>query len=341
MRGYVLEICDSFQCMAGDCPDTCCSGWKIVVDHPAWERFRKIENRALKEDILSHIVEESGVYRFQNRSSGDCAMLDEDGLCRIQRNLSEEELCNTCRKYPRLSAKIDDTVWIAMAASCPVIAGYLCTEKVEWRSLEQGTSSVLPLEEEVHRLLHPWYNTEKSSLGHKNQSYAAERGLSTQIDHISFDQFVDVAMDCLEIVLSYSECSYLEGSFDLYQEEGDQSSVLQRYLQETKPLWRHFFENYVRYRLPCRYLEFPQETLEHRGIQVMGELLLIRVILCSMVHVAGTVKDSDLQRAVRWVYRLSAHGEKMGQEVHACFVRWKDTMLQMAYPDELLEKDSL
>lgn len=336
MQGYVLDICNSFQCMAGDCPDTCCSGWKIIVDQSALERFQKLEDLALREDILSHIVEESGVYRFQNLSSGDCAMLDEDGLCRIQRNLSEEALCNTCRKYPRLSAKIGDTVWISMAASCPVIAEYLCTKKVGWRNLETGvTVDELPLEKEIYHLLHPVDRVAGIKSLQEDNICEMEGSFLTQTDSALFDQFVEVAMDCLEIVLSFSECSYLEGSFDFYQEEGDQSSALQQYLCEKERLWRFFFENYIRYRLPCRYLEFPEETSENRELQVIGELLLIRVIMCSMVHVSGIVRDSDLQRAIRWVYRLCAHGDKIGQKVHASFVKWKDLMLQMAYPDEL------
>ena len=36
VRGY-----DSFRCIAGDCPQTCCAGWLIEIDDEALEGYQK------------------------------------------------------------------------------------------------------------------------------------------------------------------------------------------------------------------------------------------------------------------------------------------------------------
>lgn len=32
---------DKFICTAGDCPDTCCAGWQIMIDEESLERYGK------------------------------------------------------------------------------------------------------------------------------------------------------------------------------------------------------------------------------------------------------------------------------------------------------------
>ena len=132
MQCYYIDLYTDFSCLAGACPSTCCSGWKIVVDEEALQRFSLLENQSLKDDIFSHIQEKDGEYRFQNKGDGRCSMLDVDGLCRIQRNLSEKSLCNTCRKFPRITGKVGNRLWLSMAASCPVVAGYLWDQTIQW-----------------------------------------------------------------------------------------------------------------------------------------------------------------------------------------------------------------
>lgn len=84
MKIYVFGNYMDFKCLAGNCQTTCCSGWKIVVDREAYERFKNLENKSLRADILSNIVEKDDVHSFKNRTNGDCAMLDGDGLCRYR-----------------------------------------------------------------------------------------------------------------------------------------------------------------------------------------------------------------------------------------------------------------
>ena len=39
MRYLKPHYYDKFVCTAGDCPDTCCAGWQIVIDEASLERY--------------------------------------------------------------------------------------------------------------------------------------------------------------------------------------------------------------------------------------------------------------------------------------------------------------
>lgn len=318
MDGVVLKYYREFSCLADRCEATCCAGWKIVVDPEAYERFQKIEPEWLREDILSHIHKKEGVYCFENLAGGRCAMLDEDGLCRIQRNTSEEMLCNTCRKFPRLTAAINGDIWISLAASCPAVSRYLLHDSVEWITL-QGER--ICLED-----LSVWKEG-KSALQLLSAAYPHEDP--------DFDSFVNVSMECLDIILAFPECRYLEDSFDFYEWENDEAAcdLIRRFVANTGQWWKQYYDNYMRYRILSRYLEYPQEMNTERIHQVLGELLLLRVICCSRFACRGSLGEQDILDAIHWVYRFSAHGKQMGQCVHQMYVGWSDHTIAQALPN--------
>lgn len=322
MDGVVLRFYREFSCLADRCEATCCAGWKIVVDREAYERFQKTEPEWLREDILSHINKKEDRYCFDNLAGGRCAMLDEDGLCRIQRNTSEEMLCNTCRKFPRLTAAIDGEVWISLAASCPAVSRYLLHDPVEWITL-QGERICL------------------EDLSLWKESMRALQLLSTAYPHMDpeFDSFVNVSMDCLDIVLAFPECRYLEDSFDFYEQENDEAArdSMCRFVANTDKWWQQYFDNYMRYRILSRYLEYPQEMNTERLRQVLGELLLLRVICCSRFVCRGSLGEQDILDAIHWVYRFSAHGKRMGQRVHQMYVGWSDQTIAQVLPKDHTE----
>lgn len=319
MQGWVLGLYHDFSCLAERCQATCCAGWRIAVDRKDYERFRQIEQPALREDILSHLEEQDGAYYFRTDKMGRCAMLDEDGLCRIQRNSSEKTLCNTCRKFPRLTAQVGQQLWLSMAASCPVVAEYLLREPVQWYAIEE-TGNALSMPE-----LLVW----RESIAYLKDRFP-EHG--QEAPRLSFDTFVDMAMDCLDIVLCFPECPYLEDSFDFYQREGDQSEVMSAFEKDTRTQWSFFFDNYINYRIPSRYLEYPREPVEHRSLQIVGELFLLRVLLCSRYQIRGGLKEQDWIECMVWLYRFCAHGRQMGERIHTLFVNRESGVLEQAFP---------
>lgn len=340
MAGYILGLYPEFACLADRCPATCCSGWKIIIDIQAFQRFHQIPDEKLRQDILGSIVEQEDVLRFVNRSNGDCAMLDTDGLCRIQRNTEESMLCHTCRKYPRLSANLPQPdgemgIWLSLAASCPVVAEYILDGQVTWFRMDAaGNMRELSAEQAIE--LADFTGLSENSRW--MQSLDGSDASCVRLDPARcFDVFVDIAMEALDVMIQFAGIPYLEGSFDLYDAEEPDMEKFHSFFEETQAQWQPFVRQYTYYRFPSRYLEFPAEELRDRVRQVQGELLLMRVMLCSRYCLSGGLNRADWLDIIHWVYRFCVHGECMAKKVHDMFVSWSIDWLQMVYQNVRLQ----
>ena len=126
-----------FSCIAGDCEDTCCAGWEIVIDPKSLQKYH--ESKTLKGRLLRDIKWRKGTFR-QCRD-GRCAFLREDGLCDLYRRLGADSLCKTCRTYPRHTEEFENVREITLSISCPHVA----------RMLLERTEPVCFLEKETDR----------------------------------------------------------------------------------------------------------------------------------------------------------------------------------------------
>lgn len=313
MKVYVFGAYKNFECMAGKCQATCCSGWKIVVDKEAYKRFKNMDDEILKEDIMSNIIENDGIFSFKNMASGDCAMLDSDGLCRIQRNSDEETLCNTCRKYPRLSFKSEENMLLSMAASCPVVIDYLCNAKC---------SDI-------------WYEMTDDKKMHA-VAFEAIPGLSYEIERFDdifekirekhlksidkmcelFYDFADIAVD---MIIKCNDCVYIDGSLDIYEEQLTETAFKEKY-DEFFDVYGEkllkFEKNYRIYRILTGSFENSSQSLTERLYQIAGELIMNRVILFSLIQVKESGFGSNIVQSVHWVYKAAVHGKKSGSIMH-------------------------
>lgn len=329
MTCYYLDLYSDFTCLAGRCPSTCCAGWKIVVDQAAKRRFEELDREELRRDILEHILEKDGEYRFENRADGSCSMLDTDGLCRIQRQLDEEALCNTCRKFPRLTARVDKDIWLSMAASCPVVAAYLWSRKAGWVRQEKNRERNVvdwqifqPVAEGM-----ALYRKYCERVGEQRQQHCRDLGGKRESAAIRenwyrFELFLDLADGCLEIMSEFREQTYLEGSFTYFEQEDREVLDILNDMEEFAAVWQkdffHFADNYLPYRLFGRYLEYQDEDANHRYCQVMGELSLLYLILFSRYH-TWNMTEKDIVEVINWVYRFCVHGVHSSGKVSELF----------------------
>lgn len=85
-----------FQCIAGECPDTCCAGWQIVID----DRTRR--NTEGQKGLLETgcIIPLTGRESCFQQYEGRCAFLNDENLCDIYQEAGKEMLQN----LPELSA---------------------------------------------------------------------------------------------------------------------------------------------------------------------------------------------------------------------------------------------
>lgn len=305
MEAVMLAKCASFHCLAGTCPSTCCSGWSIQVDARDYQRFEVLEPEWLRKDILGNIHKKKQNYFFKHQRDGRCAMLDADGLCRIQRNTSEEALCNTCRKYPRLVNRIAGTVYISMAASCPVISEYLVKERVGWQAVEESGKVKGLKVEELPLIKHVW-----GLYGELWQS--AEELLQTHSNiPFLYQCFEKMAAGILDILIRHPSESIPVSFFETL--EKDVSGQIDAFVEREKACWSKISDNYTKYRILSRKTEFPEEEDFQCIRQAQGELLLLRMLAFCRYCEKGALQAGDWQELLQRVYRFCAHGEKVSE----------------------------
>lgn len=112
---------DSFRCLAGSCPDSCCKEWDVLIDDATAKEYLAMPG-SLGEKLRQVMYEEDGQHYFAIQSDRRCPMWRSDGLCRIQAEAGEEALCNTCRDFPRLTHDYGDFIERGLELSCPEAA---------------------------------------------------------------------------------------------------------------------------------------------------------------------------------------------------------------------------
>lgn len=132
----VPDYYDEFECIAGDCEDTCCAGWQIVIDKESLKKYWN-ENGDYKKKLHKSIDWMQKTFRQDKEKR--CAFLKADNLCEMYQKLGEKSLCKTCQSYPRHTEEFENVREISLSLSCPVVARMLLGRKepVQFRSEER------------------------------------------------------------------------------------------------------------------------------------------------------------------------------------------------------------
>ncbi|MDG1484478.1 MAG: flagellin lysine-N-methylase [Myxococcota bacterium] len=107
MGSFTWRYMNRFQCIGGDCEDTCCAAWGVEVsrtDVAAIHGWLADEPGRFEEAILTYPPKHRSPGRFGRirMSPGcNCPLLSTDGLCGVHANLGEAALPMTCTSYPR------------------------------------------------------------------------------------------------------------------------------------------------------------------------------------------------------------------------------------------------
>lgn len=117
---------DSFRCLAGACPDSCCKEWAVQVDDAAAAIYRQLPGE-LGDALRQAMALEDGDTVLSLTPDRRCPMWRDDGLCRIQAKLGHEALCHTCRQFPRLRHDYVNFVELGLELSCPEAARLILT----------------------------------------------------------------------------------------------------------------------------------------------------------------------------------------------------------------------
>jgi lysine-N-methylase len=116
-----------FACVGPDCPETCCSGWKVTIDKSTYKTYRAICIAPLESLVATSLERSSSQHTadwgtLRMRDNGDCNFLDDQRLCTIQTHLGERALSDTCRHYPRGFQRVEQQLRVFATLSCPEAA---------------------------------------------------------------------------------------------------------------------------------------------------------------------------------------------------------------------------
>lgn len=152
MKHTQFDYVNHFQCLAGDCPDTCCKDWQIVLDADAIARYNALPG-ALGEAARAAMVTENGETRLREEN-GRCVLLREDGLCPLQAEYGADMLCRTCYTHPRFIEEYGQTAELTLSLSCPAAAKLLLTHEAPLHLVQTDDGGpVVPNELDAARYL--------------------------------------------------------------------------------------------------------------------------------------------------------------------------------------------
>ena len=75
-----------FTCIGGECPDTCCAGWEIVIDDKTLEKYKKYPGGFGNRLRNSINFKRKSFKQYDRR----CAFLNEENLCDIYTEAGEK-----------------------------------------------------------------------------------------------------------------------------------------------------------------------------------------------------------------------------------------------------------
>ncbi len=117
-KEYYPEFYHKFNCIASECPDTCCKEWDIVVDDEAFVFYSSISDEFGNSIISNTMIDQDGDRIFVLKN-GKCPLLTGEKLCEIQLRYGEQHLCSTCREFPRISQDYTEFVEHMLSIACP------------------------------------------------------------------------------------------------------------------------------------------------------------------------------------------------------------------------------
>lgn len=126
-NAVVPRYLTQFECIGSACPETCCTGWRVAIDKPSFQQYRKVRSQPLADLLHTALVRDpeggnKAYAHIRMREDGSCPLLDEQQLCRIQTELGPLALSATCSQYPRVYGLQGTQHQMFATLSCPQTA---------------------------------------------------------------------------------------------------------------------------------------------------------------------------------------------------------------------------
>lgn len=124
----VPQYMQQFSCIGSECEDSCCVGWRVDIDEDTYKKYQKSRDLELKQLFKKKVTRQrsnpssTSYAKIKMEKGGRCSFLSEENLCKVQLNLGEEYLSNTCAVYPRSINSINGVIEKSATMSCPEAA---------------------------------------------------------------------------------------------------------------------------------------------------------------------------------------------------------------------------
>lgn len=131
----------NFKCIADKCEDTCCKGWEIIIDKDTLKKYKNNKStfaKKLNSKIIFYEDNEPG-FKLEGEN---CPFLNNNNLCDIYINLGEDNLCNTCKAFPRIIEQYGNLKEISLSLGCPEACRILLLQKdkIKFETFENNDS---------------------------------------------------------------------------------------------------------------------------------------------------------------------------------------------------------
>lgn len=129
-----IDYYKDFECIGSKCEDSCCKDWRITIDKKTYSKYRKLPVSDFSKKLNGNItrVRKSTNHRHYakfNLIDKKCPMFSKDGLCEVYLKLGPENMCYTCRTYPRVYNLVNDTLERCLTVSCIEVARNILLRK--------------------------------------------------------------------------------------------------------------------------------------------------------------------------------------------------------------------
>ena len=154
---YLPKYMEEFKCICSSCTDSCCAGWDINIDEDTYNKYNKSTGE-LKDLLEGKFTENKDEHDSFNhgfmilKDESRCPFLNSDMLCDIHGGFGEENLCITCKSYPRVFNIVDNIYEKSGLPSCIEICTRALLNKDKMEFIE-STEEISEKEIEIRRII--------------------------------------------------------------------------------------------------------------------------------------------------------------------------------------------
>lgn len=334
---------DSFHCIAGDCPATCCAGWEIGIDSKTMARYDLMEG-AFGNRLHNSINRQRSSFLQYDKK---CIFLNEDQLCDIYQEAGPDWLCRTCKTYPRHVEVYQGEKDCSLVISCPEVARIILSnpDKVYWTLRKFVNKNPVKedkdFDEQLYRLLKEARKVSLDLLQNREIPIRLRMSMTLALSHdLQRRIYGKKEQSIPEVLAKYSNPRVIARVRDKllgYRgREEERLKIMKKmlktisHLKVLNPEWKDKVQKARKIQKNLTTEEYiKQYHLYHEGQQKVGEEMMLEQLTCYFVmnYYCTAVYDRELYSKMKF----SIFSVLVIQEMN--FLQWLQQENQLSFED--------